>query len=138
MALKNTYTKLSLPQILQKLQTTLVDHGASKIQIDYSEKLPYQLNFLVEYDGRLLPITLPARPHKVYAKLQKQAMGKNVDTLGAYRVAWRNILDWVDAQMAIVEIEQAEFFEVFMPYLSTKNGTLYEAHKEQILTLPEN
>jgi hypothetical protein len=26
----------------------------------------------------------------------------------AYRVAWRNILDWVEAQMALLEIEMAK------------------------------
>lgn len=137
MALKNTYTTLSTDQIIQKLNRVLVEHGASKVMIDYENKLPVKLNFTVFFENREVPITLPARPHKVWNKLKSQNQSKNLKELDAYRVAWRNILDWVEAQMAIIEIEQAEFFEVFMPYLSTKTGTLYEAHREKILGLPE-
>ena len=32
----------------------------------------------------------------------------------AYRVAWRNILDWVEAQMALLEIGMAKMEEVFL------------------------
>jgi hypothetical protein len=31
-------------------------------------------------------------------------------------VAWRIIKDWVEAQLAIVEAEQVELVEVFLPF----------------------
>ncbi len=43
----------------------------------------------------------------------------------AYRVAWRNILDWVQAQMALIEIEMTKLEEVFLPYMVAKSGKTY-------------
>src|SRR6266478_5746936 len=40
----------------------------------------------------------------------------------AYRVAWRNILDWVQAQMALLEIGMAKIEEVFLPYMQDREG----------------
>ncbi|MDD4980682.1 MAG: hypothetical protein PHC54_05390 [Candidatus Omnitrophica bacterium] len=46
----------------------------------------------------------------------------------AKRVAWRQILRWVEAQMALVETNMVKIQEVFMPYIQmTISGqTLYE------------
>ena len=50
----------------------------------------------------------------------------------AYRVAWRNILDWVEAQMALLEIEMAKIEEIFLPYMVNSSGeTLFERLKQR-------
>jgi hypothetical protein len=45
----------------------------------------------------------------------------------AYRVAWRILRDWVDVQMALVDLEIVQIQEVFLPYVVQRNGqTLFE------------
>jgi hypothetical protein len=45
----------------------------------------------------------------------------------AYRVAWRNIHDWVMAQLAFYETEIVDMGQVFLPFVTDKHGTtLYE------------
>ena len=45
----------------------------------------------------------------------------------AERTAWRNVRDWIMAQMAIIEAGQVEMEEVFLPYLTDRQGrTLYQ------------
>jgi len=45
----------------------------------------------------------------------------------AYKTAWANIRDWIDAQMALVKTRQAEVAQVFLPYMVMQgNQTLYE------------
>lgn len=40
--------------------------------------------------------------------------------------------DWVDAQMALIQLGLANMDEVFMPYITDRNGnTLYEIAKER-------
>ena len=54
----------------------------------------------------------------------------------AERTAWRNIRDWVLAQMALVESCDAEMDEVFLPYLTDGRGnTLYEVYARGQLML---
>ncbi len=46
----------------------------------------------------------------------------------AARVAWRIIKDWIEAQLALVEAEQVDMVEVFLPYAQVQGGrTVYEA-----------
>jgi hypothetical protein len=49
----------------------------------------------------------------------------------AYRVAWRNILDWVEAQMALLEIEMAKIEEIFLPYMVNATGETFFERMEQ-------
>ena len=49
----------------------------------------------------------------------------------AYRVAWRNILDWVEAQMALLEIEMAKIEEIFLPYMVNSTGETFFERMEQ-------
>jgi hypothetical protein len=63
-----------------------------------------------------------------------------IDTYGyeqAYRVAWRNILDWVQAQMALLDIGMAKMEEVFLPYVVNREGkTLFEHYEQHGFALP--
>jgi len=46
-------------------------------------------------------------------------------------VAWRQILRWIEAQLALVDTEMVQIQEVFMPYLQMNTGqTLYEKLEE--------
>jgi hypothetical protein len=96
----------------------------------------------IKVNDRFIPIKLPARVEKAQAVLKKQweegiishKRGKE-NTYGyeqAYRVAWRNILDWVQAQMALLEIGMAKMEEVFLPYMQDRQGvTFYERMERQ-------
>lgn len=51
---------------------------------------------------------------------------------GEERVAWRILKDWVEAQMALLDIQMVRFEEIFLPYIETENGqTIYERLEEK-------
>lgn len=61
----------------------------------------------------------------------KRYYGK-ADLEQAERTAWKCLKDWVDAQMALIQLGLANMDEVFMPYIMDRNGnTLYEIAKER-------
>ena len=52
--------------------------------------------------------------------------------------AWRNARDWVLAQLALVECCDVPVEQVFLPYLTNRDGqTLYEAYSSGTLMIGE-
>lgn len=48
----------------------------------------------------------------------------------AERTAWRIMQDWVEVQMSMIQMNQAEYREVFLPYVWDGRSTLYQRIKE--------
>ena len=138
MAIKNYTTKVDIYTSLGEIQGALAKGGARKIMIDYNETgLPVGVTFGLLIDGRMLGFQLPANIDGVEAVLRRQKI--KADRKQAERTAWRNIRDWVMAQMAFVEAGNVQVDEVFLPYLTDRSGTtLYAAFRSGQLSLPES
>ena len=56
----------------------------------------------------------------------------------AERVAWRICKSWLEAQITLINLEQAKMEEVFLPYLvvGKNNESLYEVMKDKQFLLP--
>lgn len=137
MAIKNAYSKINVAQLFAKLQKTLVKHGAKKLMFDYNnEGKVISLTFAIEFEGQMLPISLPANAEKVHQVLVEQGF-KN-DKEQAYRVAWRNVNDWVEAQLALIETEQVTMPQVFLPYVMVNaSETYFDKFKQNQLLLEQ-
>jgi hypothetical protein len=90
---------------------------------------------------------MPVRTEGVYRILQSrrrhdQWKYEEADKQKAERVAWRQLLRWVEAQIAMIQTGMAEAREVFMPYLfdPVSGKTLFRWMDEQkfkALPVPE-
>lgn len=144
--IKNAYSTADVGKLFAQLEQTLARHGAKQIMMDYDDQGRRRAVFFsLDYHGQLISIKLPARVEQAQSVLKRQydANLGSVRKMGAkaysyeqaYWVAWRNIVDWVEAQMALVELELARMEEVFFPYITTRSGqTLFEqAEANQVL-----
>lgn len=129
MAIKNYTTSIDVYKSLGEIQGALASHGARKIMVDYDEAgNPTGVTFGIETPDGNRAFCLPSNVAGVRAVFAQQ---KVKDTAGqAERTAWRNVRDWIMAQMAIIEAGQVEMEEVFLPYLTDRNGrTLYQLYQ---------
>lgn len=92
------------------------------------------VTFALDCCGSLHGFRLEARPDGVKAVMAKERT--KCDDEQAERIAWRNLKDWIAAQVALVETEQATMDELFFPKLIDRNEkTLYEVFQTGQLML---
>ena len=136
MPIKNYTTKIDIYTSVGEIQGALAKNGAKKIMIDYSDSgRPEQITFGLNTPLGLCGFCLPANMAGVAAAFARDKV--KVDREQVERTAWRNIRDWILAQMAFVEAGNVQTDEVFLPYMTGDGGkTLYQAYQEGQLLLP--
>lgn len=56
----------------------------------------------------------------------------------AERTAWKLVQDWIEVQVSMIVMKQAESLEVFMPYIWDGRQTYFEySRAQQFKALPE-
>lgn len=135
MPIKNYTTKVPAVQTVGEIQGILAAHGARKVMMDYGDNgTVTAVTFALDCGGTLHGFRLEAKPHGVMSVMTKERI--KCDAAQAERIAWRNIKDWIAAQVALVETEQATMDELFFPKLVDRNErTLYQAFQSGCLML---
>ena len=134
MPIKNYTTKIDCYQSIGEIQGVLARHGARKIMIDYGESgHPNGIAFAIQSGQTAQMFILPANVDGVEAVFKIQKI--KADRQQAERTAWRNVRDWIMAQMAFIESGNVQIDEIFLPYLTDGKKTLYQAYKSGQLLL---
>ena len=137
MAILNYTTTVSAFRTSNEIEEILVKHKAKSIMKNYEGESITGLSFLIDTGVQQIPIRLPVKVDeclKVLKKEKRENPRKQIkDTREhAERVAWRILKDWVEAQMALLDIEMVRLEEIFLPYIQTNNGqTVYERLEER-------
>lgn len=143
MTILNYTTTIDAFKTVSEIEYILMMHGAKSIIKQYENKSVIGISFLVDTGMQQIPIRLPARIDaclNVLRREKRENPRKQIkDTREqAERVAWRILKDWVEAQMALMDIEMARFEEIFLPYIQSNNGqTVYERLEEKQFLLSE-
>jgi len=137
-------TSIEPGKTIAEIQNILVKHGAKSVLCNYDDNGKIEsLSFSILTPKKEIGIKLPCEPAPVLKVLAKQAEeGKIprrfVDEHQALRVAWRIVLHWVEAQMAILETRMVKMEQIFLPYAIMQNGrTLFENMKKKAFKLLE-
>jgi hypothetical protein len=143
--LKNYTSEVSINKSIQKIESQLMDHGAKEILKIIDNGKVIGIAFIVDVNGKEIPFRLPARVERVEKKLQKEIRRPMKGTMEriaeqAGRTAWKILSDWVDIQMAIIDLDQVELAEIFLSFAydhSTKQ-TFFEKTKMSGFNLLED
>ena len=138
MPIKNYTTKINALQSIGEIQYSLAAHGARKVMIDYDATGNQTgIAFAIQTENGAVGYQLPANVEGVKAALKRD--GAKCDETQAKNIAWRNIRDWVLAQMAFIDAGNVQMDEVFLPYrvIAQTKQTVYEAVKSGQFLLGE-
>jgi hypothetical protein len=136
-AIKNYTTSIAEEKTVGEIMAILAAKGARSIRVDYDDQnRPDAVSFIILIQEQQIPFRLPCNFEGVYKAMSGEyktwqasnRFKRNPESMKqSRRVAWRIIKDWVAAQMALVEAEQATVAQVFLPYAMAKDGvTMFE------------
>jgi hypothetical protein len=122
-------TSVPANQTIGEISSCLIRAGATQIATDFApggkaEAVRFGLNVA----GIPQPVyfRLPCRTAKLLRLLRN-------DAAQAERTAWRQVLRWVQAQMAMIDVGMIQTHEVFMPYavIPGTDQTMFQAWESQ-------
>lgn len=137
MAILNYTTTVDAFKTVSEIEYILMKHKAKSIMKDYDGETITGLSFLIDTGVQQIPVKLPVKIDECLEVLKKERRENPKKQIKdtrqqAERVAWRILKDWVEAQMALLDIEMVRFEEIFLPYIQTNNGqTVYERLEEK-------
>lgn len=134
MPIKNYTTKISAAQTVGEIQEMLAMHGAKRVMLEYGEHgKVMSIVFCLDCFGDIRGFRLEPKTAGVMSVMAKDRV--KCDEQQAERIAWRNIKDWIAAQAALIETEQAAMEQLFLPMmLADRNDatrTLYDKLQTQ-------
>jgi len=135
-------TEVEAGRSASEIVAELVKAGATAINTDYEGGVIIGLRWVMKVRGVDHLFAMPVRITPVEKLLLAKRKGylDAKDRLRiheqARRVAWRQLLRWTQAQMAMIQCGMAESAEVFFAYLQSPGGqSIFEAFAEQGLRM---
>lgn len=129
MNIKNYTSTVPASTSIGRIEKYLVEAGATDISKRYENAICTSIRFRILHktpDNPTLGIPiffeLPAKVDACYKVLYAEVKRPNSDTKQrvreqAERTAWKIVSDWVEVQLTMIKLEQAELLQVFLPYV---------------------
>lgn len=153
MFLKNYTSDVPVSRTLARIEEVLIRCGVLGIAKEYAGvngKIA-ALTFAIKVDDATPTVTirLPVDEEKALQALWTDYAGDDElsrdgkSVLSSYkkkrresfreqaeRTAWRIMQDWVEVQMSMISMKQADFLQVFLPYIWDGKRTYYESLRQ--------
>lgn len=136
MNIKNYTSSVPAAQSIQRIETKLMQLGATDINKKIENFQVMSIQFAINIDQRKVLFDLPARVDEIFRFMWEKVKTKTESAKErtwqqAERTAWKIISDWVDIQITMIILRQAEILQIFLPYAQVSpNKSLYSAITE--------
>lgn len=132
--IKNYTSSVPAIRTISCIEDELVKIGVTHIEKNYVNKIPMGVIFSVQLPGitKKLSFKIPANIAAAYRVIKEipEYKNKNDDWLQAQaqRTAWRVVLNWVEVQVAMIQLEQADAVQMFLSFVYDPKSkkTFYE------------
>ena len=120
MAILNYTTTVDSFKTVSEIEHILVKHNAKSIMKNYDGESITGLSFLIDTGVQQIPVRLPVKVDECLEVLKKEKKNSRRSNIKATmeqaeRVAWRILKDWVEAQMALLDIQMVTSMLYFIP-----------------------
>ena len=142
MFLKNYTSTVPVSITLSRIEAVLIRCGVNGITKDYGPQGEVlALTFHIAIGETRAAIRLPANREQALNALWedycadhpsewKRRKKRKDFAQQAERTAWKLMQDWVEVQLSLIQMKQADFIQVFLPYVWDGKRTFYEAVKD--------
>lgn len=139
-------TEISPVRTAGEIISELVEAGANQINQTFEQGRPTGIRWVMRVGGADVLFDMPVRVepvYKIFLSRNKKTWLSDKDKRGfrekAERVAWRQLLRWTQAQVAMIQTGMVQPGEVFLAYMFDpgKSRTLFQTMMEtQFKALP--
>lgn len=148
MQIKNYTSGIAVETTIARIEQKLAAIGATGIMKLFSpDKKVSSLVFQMPDGNRKFNIKVPAnvkacfdamwKDHCIHTRQQREGTKARILDQ-AERTAWKLVQDWIEVQVSMIVMKQAESLEVFMPYIWDGRQTYFEySRAQQFKALPE-
>ncbi len=144
MKIKNYTSEVPAITSMGRIEKCLIEAGATDISKKYENQVCTAIRFRIihktpEAPNLGVPIffELPAKVEACFKVLWEEVRRPNAGTKErirqqAERTAWKIVSDWVEVQLTMIRLEQAELLQIFLPYVfdPAREKTFYQQVKE--------
>ena len=120
-------TKKDPEDTMAEIKKLLKHYGMTRFNESYKDGGVSGCVFSVNIMGKETAFSLPINWEPLWERSKRGETKYIKDEVQAQRVAWRQVLRWIESQLALIDIGMAEFQEIFLPYaMVDANRTLYQ------------
>ena len=125
-------TEVPVSKTVAEIFGALRAAGADKVLIEYEDQqergISFEMKTLFGPVVFRVPVDVPHTAQVLKNQYHKGIAPRAVLRDGqAARVSWRIVKDWLDAQLALIQIEVVSLDQIFLPYAVTPSGqTFYD------------
>lgn len=133
MPLLNYTSNVPAEKTISEIQALLAKHGVSGILTEYEGRSVSSVSFKIDVQGKPMGFKLPCNWRavvEIFKKSRKRGRITPIQEEQAIRTAWRIIKDWIEAQLAMVEVNMVTVPQVFLPYAVMRDGRTLTEHVE--------
>jgi hypothetical protein len=146
--LKNYTSEVPVTQTIHRIEQVLIRCGVSGIMKEYAPMPAGEVSaitFQIDTPTGKMTIRLPADKNKALEALwldyadgdklteegdaivwnPRKKKRKSDFAQQAERTAWKIVQDWVEVQMSMIQLKQADTVQVFLPYIWDGRETFY-------------
>lgn len=126
MNLKNYTSTVPVERSIMLIEKLLIDAGAININkaVDPTSREVSGIVFQINVENKPIVFKLPSKVEQCFKMMWKNVSPRSAhresvkqNTMDqAKRTAWKLLYDWVSRQVSMIQIQQVELMEVFMPY----------------------